>query len=148
VSDPYFATRSRLQLLLVAFGALAGAAVAIPLTALGKLVAGAPPATLSNYLWNMGVFGTMAAVVSPFVTWSALRRVPLWRTIVEPAVAGVAGAAIGFLLGSGSALLVLAPVGIGAAMLRLNYAYRDKGARLSPADRKSLTPKARTPDSK
>lgn len=124
--DSYFATRRRLKVGLVIAGAIGGAIIGAALTLLGKIVAGAPPATAANYAWNMAVFGLMGAVVSPVVTWSALRQVPLWRAVVEPLVAGAAGAAVGVLVGSGLALLILTPVGIAAAILRLNYVHREK----------------------
>ena len=105
-------------------GALSGTIVAATLTILGKVVAQAPPATLSTYLWNMGVFGVLGAIVSPLVTWSALRRVPLWRTVVEPLGAALAGAAIGVLAGSGVLFLALTPLGASAAIARLSYSHR------------------------
>jgi hypothetical protein len=122
----FFATRKRLTAGLVIAGAAGGAIAGAALTVLGKLVAGAPPATLANYAWNMAAFGLMGAVIGPVVTWSALRNVPLWRTVLEPLVAGVAAAALGVAVGSGTLFLVLIPIGIGASILRLNYSYRDR----------------------
>ena len=124
--NQYFATRRRLKVGLVVAGAASGSIAGAALTVLGKIVAGAPPPTPANYAWNMAVFGVMAAVASPIVTWSALRRAPLWRTVVEPLAAGLAGAGIGVLMGSGVALLVLAPLGAAAALTRLGRAYRDQ----------------------
>ena len=121
----FLSVKTRLQIGFVLTGGTAGALAGAALTVLGKIVAGAPPATPANYAWNMAVFGLMAAVVSPLVTWSALRRVPLWRTVVEPLALGIAGAVTGVLLGSGLALLVLAPAGIVAGMVRLGYRYRE-----------------------
>src|ERR1043166_4182491 len=128
----YFATRRRLKIGLAIAGAVAGAIVGAALAVLGKIVAGAPPATPGNYAWNMTVFGLVGAVLTPVVTWSALRDVPVWRTVTEPLAAGIAGATIGVLAGSGVAFLILTPVGIGAAILRLNYAHRPKEL---PSDR-------------
>jgi hypothetical protein len=71
-----FTTRRMLQLSLVVAGAASGAVFGVILTRLGKIAAGAPPATLDNYLWNAAVFGVMAGVLSPLITWSALRRAP------------------------------------------------------------------------
>src|SRR5690606_7151662 len=119
------AVKARITIGLVVAGATAGAVAGAALTPLGKLVAGAPPATLANYAWNMAAFGMMAAVVSPFVTWSALRRVPLWRTLVEPLVGILAGAGIGVALGSGAAFLLLSVGGMMAGMIRLGYRYRE-----------------------
>ena len=122
----YFATRRRLKVGVVVAGAATGAVVGVALTVMGKVVAGAPLATMSNFVWNMVAFGMFGAVIGPIVTWSALRRVPLWRTVVEPLIAGVAGAAIGVAVGSPVLFLALVPVGIGAAVARLGFVYREK----------------------
>jgi hypothetical protein len=74
----------------------------------------------------MATFGLIGAVLGPIVTWSALRQVPLWRTVVEPLSAGVVAAGVGVLIGSGTAFLILAPLGVGAACWRLSHSYRDK----------------------
>lgn len=129
-SNPYlkrfFATRRRLEAGLVIAGAVGGAAVGAAITVLGKIAVGAPPATLPNYMVNICWFGLFGAVIGPIVTWSALRRVPLWRTVVEPLVAGIGGAAIGVALGSPVLFLALVPIGIAAAVARLGFAYREK----------------------
>ena len=122
----YFATRWRLRLGLIIAGVVGGAIVGAALTILGKIVTGAPPATIPNYVWNIVAFGLFGAVIGPIVTWSALRRVPLWRTMIEPVVAGVAGAAIGVAIGSPALFLALVPVGIIAAVTRLGFVYREK----------------------
>lgn len=74
----------------------------------------------------MSGFGLMSAVIAPVVTWSALRDVPLWRAVLEPLVDGVAGAALGVIAGSGIAMLLLPPIGIGAAVARLSYSHHDR----------------------
>jgi hypothetical protein len=51
--------------------------------------------------------------------------VPLWRTVLEPLAVGVAGAVISVLVGWGVGLLVLPPVGIAAAIIRLNHVHSD-----------------------
>ena len=117
--------RARLGVGLVLAGAVAAAVAGVAITVLGKIVSGAPPATLANYARNMIAFGVLAAVVSPMVTWSAFRRVPLWRTIVEPLVAGIGGAALGVLLGSGVLFLALTPLAMAAAMVRLGRQFSD-----------------------
>lgn len=119
-----FTIRTRLHLGLTLAGALAGAVAGAALTPIGKAVAGAPPATFENYLWNMCAFGLLAAIASPLVTWSAFRRVPLWRTVVEPMAGAILGAGVGLALGSGAAFLLLAPLGLVAAMGRLARRYR------------------------
>ena len=75
---------------------------------------------------NLCWFGLFGAIIGPTVTWSALRRVPLWRTMLEPVVAGVAGAAIGVAIGSPVLFLALVPVGIIAAVTRLGFVYSEK----------------------
>ena len=95
MSNPYltrfFATKRRLKIGLVIAGAASGVVVGAALTELGKIMAGAPPATPANYEWNMAVFGLMSAVASPVITWSVLREVPLRRAVLEPVLAGVGG---------------------------------------------------------
>ena len=124
VEDPAAGTRRAITVALVVGGMIAGALIGLALTPLGKLVAGAPPATLANYQWNAVVFGVVGALVAPAVTWSALRQVPLWRAVAEPLAGGIAGAALGTLLGSGAAFLLLAPLGALAAAWRLQAAHR------------------------
>lgn len=119
-------TMWRLTLLLAVTGALGGALIGAALTVLGKIIASAPPATAANYGRNVLVFGVMGALTAPLVTWSALRRVPLWRTMLEPVLACVAGAVAGLLLGSPLAFLALPVLGVAIAVWRLNYVYRDK----------------------
>ena len=124
--DPARSTRGWITAALVGGGAAAGAVVGLALTVLGKVVAGAPPADAANYAWNAGIFAALGAVLAPAVTWSALRRVPLWRAVAEPLVGAVAGAAVGVLLGSGVAFLLLAPLGAAAAVARLELSHRPR----------------------
>lgn len=111
-------------------GAIAGAVIGVVITVVGKVVAGAPPATLANYARNMMAFGAIGAITGPLVTWSALRRVPLWRTVVEPLVGAAVGAVVGMFAGPVVTFLVLAPVGAALAVARLAYVYRDRAAKL------------------
>jgi hypothetical protein len=116
-------------------GAVAGALFGMVLTPLGKIIGGAPPADLRNYVWNAAAFGIMAAVVSPIVTWSALRRVPLWRTVAEPLTLAVAGGVVAALAGSGVLLLALPPVGLvaGFAWLVRRYPSEPLATEVLPA---------------
>lgn len=123
--DPQFSTRRRLKVGLVVAGALAGFVFGVILTRLGKIVSGAPPATLGNYLWNAMVFAILAAVCSPSITWSFLRRVPLWRTLVEPLLWAVAGGATAVALGVPALLLLLPPAGLAIGVLNLRRQYPD-----------------------
>jgi hypothetical protein len=121
--EPNFAVRRRMASGLTVAGFAAGAVFGLALTVFGKILAGAPPATLGNYVWNAGVLGGIAAVVSPLVSWSALRNVPLWRTVVEPLALAVAGGAIGVLAGSGIVFLALPPIALVVGFFRLSRAY-------------------------
>lgn len=121
--NPALVTRLWLHTGLTFGGGLAGALFGLVLTRLGKIVAGAPPATLGNYAWNAAVFGIMAAIVSPLVSWTMLRRAPLWRTVMEPLAYAVAGGGAAIVVGSGVLLLALPPIGLvfGFAKLALRY---------------------------
>ena len=130
---PEYSTRRWLKVGLIVTGALAGALFGIVLTRLGKIVAGAPPADLRNYLWNAAVFGVMAAIVSPLVTWSVLRRAPLWRTLVEPLGYAIAGGAAAVVLGVPALILIGPPVGLVFGFTRLRQRYPEKGL-LPPAE--------------
>lgn len=121
-------TRRLLQVGLIVAGAVAGAAFGLVLTRLGKIAAGAPPATLANYAWNAGVFAVVSAVISPLVTWEALRRVPLWRTVAEPLAGAVAGGCAAIVLGVPPLILVLPPVGLVMSFLNLRRRYPDSPA--------------------
>lgn len=130
--DPARPTRRWITAGLTFAGAVAGAVVGLALTVLGKIVGGAPPADLANYLWNAGVFGAMGAVIAPTVSWAVLRRAPLWRVITEPLLASVAGAALGVLLGSPTLFLLLTPAAGAAAVARLHLIYRPESAPALP----------------
>jgi len=125
IFDHPLSTRRFLQIGLVVAGAVTGAVFGLVLTRLGKIATGAPLATLANYLWNAAVFAAIAAVVSPAVTWSELRRVPLWRTLVEPLAAAVAGGCAAVILGVPVLILVLPPLGLGLGIANLRRRYPD-----------------------
>jgi hypothetical protein len=127
-SETHISTRRWLKLGLVIGGGLAGAVFGIVLTRLGKIVTGAPPATLANYAWNATVFGVFAGVVSPIVGWNALRRVPLWRTFVEPLAYAVAGGGVAVIAGLPALLLILPPAGLALGFMRLHRRYPDAQA--------------------
>jgi hypothetical protein len=128
LDEPQASTRRWLKVGLTVGGAIAGAAFGIALTRLGKIVAGAPPATLANYAWNAAVFGAIAGVVSPVVSWSLLRRVPLWRTVIEPLAFAVAGGCGAVIVGVPALILVLPPAGLVLGILGLQRRYRDPHA--------------------
>jgi hypothetical protein len=131
VFNPYFTTRRWLQVGVTVAGVVAGAAFGVILTRLGKIVAGAPPATIGNYAWNAAVFGVLAGVVSPLVTWSALRSVPLWRTIAVPLISAVAGGCVAVIVGAPVLILVLPPVGLALGFAHLHRRYPERHALLA-----------------
>lgn len=51
----YGSTRRWLKIGLIGSGIVAGAVFGLVLTRLGKIIAGAPPAALKNYVWNAAV---------------------------------------------------------------------------------------------
>ncbi|MEI2721605.1 MAG: hypothetical protein V9E87_16020 [Gemmatimonadales bacterium] len=118
----------RINVRLAVLGALVGALAAIPLTSVGKVASGAPPADLANYLWNVRAFGIMGAMFGPMLAWSSLRAVPLWRAALEPAIGAVIGAALGMMTGSGALFLLGAAAGVALPAWRLNRVYRDRQA--------------------
>jgi hypothetical protein len=130
---PHQATRRWLQAGVIVAGALAGAACGIVLTRLGKIATGAPPATLANYAWNAIVFGVLAGVVSPMMTWSQLRQVPLWRTVAEPLVAAIAGGCVAVVLGVPVLMLVLPPIALALGVANLRRRYPDRPLLGAPA---------------
>jgi hypothetical protein len=124
--DPSLLTRRWLKASLTVGGALAGAALGIFLTRLGKIVADAPPATFANYAWNAAVFGISAGVISPIVSWSALRRVPLWRTVAEPLAYALTGGAVAVVVAAPTLLIALPPVGLLVGFVRLHRRYPER----------------------
>jgi hypothetical protein len=126
--DPTSATRRWLKLGLTVSGMIAGGVFGLVLTRLGKIVAGAPPASFFNYAWNAAVFALLGGIVSPIVSWSALRRVPVWRTVVAPLAYAIAGGAVAVIAGSGLLLLALPPVGLALGFARLRHRYAEAPA--------------------
>lgn len=115
---------------LACLGAIGGGAAAVILTFVGDWVSGAPGTPgVAIYRWNVGAFALVGSVFGPLTAWSALRRAPIWRTIVEPACAGVAGTVVGILLAP-TWMAALIPASIAAAVLRLGYAHRESAVEL------------------
>ena len=137
--DPHFATRRRLKASLAIAGGSAGFVFGVILTRFAKLVASAPPATLGEYMWNGAWFATLAAVVSPVISWSFLRRAPFWRTVVEPLAWAVAAGTAALIVGVPVLILMLPPVGLTLGFLNLRRRYPDRPPALVPdAERGSL----------
>jgi hypothetical protein len=123
--NPQFATRRLLKVGLVLAGVVAGAAFGLILTRLGKIATGAPPATIANYAWNAAFFAVLAGIVSPLVTWSAMRRVPLWRTVAEPLACAAAAGSAAVIVGAPLLILALPPAGLALGVLNLRRRYPD-----------------------
>lgn len=118
---------------LVAMGGVCGAGAGIALTYLGHVISGYQvPLTLGVYEWNASIMAVIGATLGPPMVWTMLRRVPLWRTLLEPAVAAVAASALSMLFAP--ALFVLAvPAAVTGAALRLQRAYRDRDEDARPS---------------
>jgi hypothetical protein len=68
----------------------------------------------------------LGGVLGPLVAWTALRHVPLWRLLLEPAVGTVPGALIGWSIPHpiGVPRLIVFPlIGMAVAALRLRYSF-------------------------
>lgn len=125
--------RLKITSTLVGIGALGGAAAGLALTYLGNVISGYPITPgIGVYAWNMGIMGGLGAVFGPPVAWTMLRRVPLWRTLTEPALAGIGGSVVAMLLAP-PLFPILVPGAILASSVRLRYAYRDRSEVKIPA---------------
>ena len=110
---------------LAGIGAASGALAGVVLTFLGNVISGSPitPGVIT-YSWNVGVFAVFGAVFGPPMAWSMLRRVPLWRTLAEPALGGVIGSVIAMVVAP-ALFPVIVPAAIVGSAWRLNRAYKD-----------------------
>jgi hypothetical protein len=113
----------KITAVLAALGVVGGAVAAIVLTYLGRIISGAPqPASLRQYIWNIRIFATVGGVFTPIFAWGMLRNVPIWRIVVEPAIAGIASTVVCMLFVP-TLFPVIAPSAMLAAMVRLNSRY-------------------------
>ena len=111
---------------LAVLGVVGGAVAAVTLTCLGKIISGAPqPATLREYIWNIRIFASIGGVFTPIVAWGMLRNVPIWRIVVEPAIAGILST-VACMLFVPVLFPAIAPSAMLVAMVRLNSRYRDR----------------------
>ncbi len=116
-------TAWKINAVLVALGAAVGALIAIPLTYVGKLIAGAPSADIANYVWNMRVMAVAGAIFGPPVAWLTMRSAPLWRVFLEPAVGGLVGLVAGYYIGGGLGFFLGGGLGVAGATWRLHRAF-------------------------
>lgn len=106
-------------------GGICGAGAGVALTYLGHVISGYPfPLSIGIYEWNASIMATIGATLGPPMVWSMLRSVPLWRTLLEPAVAAVAASVLSMLFAP-SLFALAAPVAVFAAALRLRWEYKD-----------------------
>jgi hypothetical protein len=126
--------RLQVTALLSAGGAVAGALAAVGLSFLATAVANATtPVGHVVYYYGPAGFAFIGAIGTPVLTWLLMRRVPLWRAMIEPAVGGVLGTLLAL-----STIPVFHPPllvqplcmlgGIGIAALRLRHANGDHHA--------------------
>ncbi len=130
--------RIKVTLLLSGLGAATGALAAVVLTLLSNRVLAWTSGGAITYAWNTGVLAICGAVFGPALVWSALRQVPLWRAILEPALAGGVTSLIA--VAAAPALLpFVVPAAIAAAAWRLSHVYgrREKRMDLEPGRRPS-----------
>ena len=131
-AGPSIRTGVKITAALAAIGGVCGAGVGIALTYLGNVISGYPiPPSVGIYAWNASIMAGIGATLGPPMAWSLLRAVPLWRTLLEPAVAAVVASALTMRFAPGF-FVAAVPLSVTAAALRLRWAYRD-------ADRKSLS---------
>ena len=121
-------TRAKITATLTPFGAGAGIATGVALTYFGNVISGYPiKPPLDTYLWHASLFGILGALVGPPLVWNAMRRVPLWRAVVEPAAAALFGAVAAMVISPALFIPFVVTGGLGAVW-RLNRVYREPDA--------------------
>jgi hypothetical protein len=125
---------TRLRRILIITAALAGLGAVVG-SILGSLLVTALMAIAAR-AWNATIllagaeFGAAVGfVLAPVAAWTLMRRVPIWRAIVDTAVGTTVGAGLGLLLqprftAVGLSPVVLGVIGFSAAALRLRLFYR------------------------
>jgi len=119
--------RLKITAALAGLGRLGGAVSGVVLTCLGNIISGYPVTPgIGVYAWNVGIMAALGAVFGPPLAWTVLRRVPLWRTLLEPAVAGIL-ASVGVMVFLPEPLFpLLVPAAIFAAAGRLAFIHRER----------------------
>ena len=94
--SPTIIRRLQVTAFLAGLGALGGVAAALALAALGTAVA---QLFMHDgrvfYTWSAPEFAIAGAIGTPLLAWAALRRVPVWRAVLGPAMGGVLGTLVG-----------------------------------------------------
>ncbi len=83
--------------------------------------------------------GAVGFVLAPVAAWALMRRVPIWRAIVDTAIGTTIGVGLGMVFEPTFRVVALSPlvlgvVGFAAAALRLRLFYRGDAA-AKPAER-------------
>ena len=104
-------------------GALGGAVAGVVLPPLISRIVGAFPPTPEVYVRNITIMAGFGAVFGPVLAWSMMRFVPLWRSVLEPAIAAIAASIVSALVAP-SLFAVLVPGAVILAAWRLNRAHR------------------------
>ena len=106
-------------------GALGGVVAGVVLPPLISRIVGAFPPTPEVYIRNITIMAGFGAVFGPVLAWSMMRYVPLWRTVLEPAIAAVAASIVSALVAP-SWFAVMVPSAVILAAWRLNRGYRGR----------------------
>ena len=124
---PPIARRYLVTYALAGMGALIGAVVGAALTLVSYALVGILQIPKAEYFIHNAIScSILGAVIAPVGAWLALRKVPLWRAVAEPAVVGVV--AVAATIGSGGLPALLLPAGaVLASVWRLNRAYNSVG---------------------
>ena len=124
--------RLKITSALASLGALGGAVSGVALTYLGNVISGySVTPGLGVYAWNAGIMAGLGAVFGPPLAWIMLRRVPLWRTLTEPAIAGLLGSVVAMMFLPEPLFPIAVPGAIFASAGRLAFVYREKGPKTS-----------------
>jgi hypothetical protein len=136
---------------LATIGAAVGAATAPLLSVLATTVANLSlQAGTVGYSFDPTGFAVVGAIGIPALAWLLMRRVPLWRAVLEPAVGG----ALGLLLALASIPIVELPLifqpllilaGTVGAALRLRHAHQLVLASAPASDRIAHEPDEKLP---
>jgi len=118
--------RLKINLVLAGIGGVGGAVAGGVLTYLGNVISGYPiTPDMGTYAWNVGIMAGLGATLGPPMVWGLLRSVPLWRTLAEPALAGILGSVLSMVFAAGLFPIVVPGAILGAAW-RLRAAYKDR----------------------
>ena len=122
-------------LLLIGFGAVAGALLALLVYIAFIPISDPLHSTRGEWLvWALRTGTAVGAVVGPVAAWTLMRHVPLWRAILETAVGALLGFATGIFFVPEHYVLA-AVAGAMFAALRLRLSRRNKSAQFELPDR-------------